>query len=202
LPEVVKMNPVQRFLLLALACIAGSLTVNGCAQAAPPEDPVVVILRDGLPVCSGFAVGPHELLTAAHCVADSTTVAYTTAEQWRDTARAFELARVMSVDPTRDIARLHAKLNFDTHYQLRRIVEGEPVASRSVFYSATTRGRVLPAEGLFRDSTLTVIPGWSGSPVLGADGRAVGVVRSCQGGIIGATKFCLPNNAVFSLVVP
>jgi hypothetical protein len=187
----------------ALGLLLLAVLMLSCAPTGgePVEDPIVVILRDGQPSCSGFAVGPHELLTAAHCVDDRREVAFVTEPQWRLSARGFSIARVLWADPDRDLARLHTKLNFSAPFRLRAPIEGEAVEARSVFYGGTTRGGLLEGAGYFRDSTLTVIPGWSGSPVLGGDGSAVGVIRSCRGGIVGAVKFCLPDNAAI-VVLP
>lgn len=198
------MNPLVRFLLLAFVCILSPFFADGCTPTTsePAEDPVVVILRDGAPACSGVAVGPHEVLTAAHCVSDVERVAYVTATEWRYSARGFQLARIDWINLDRDLARLHVEFNFAAPVKLRAPVAGEPVRARSVLFDATSSGNLLPGEGFFRDSTITVIPGWSGSPVFGDDGRVVGLVRSCRGGIVGMTKICLPDNAALSLVVP
>jgi S1-C subfamily serine protease len=196
------MNPITRFLLLAFSCLAFSIAAIACIPADPPEDPVVVILRDGLPQCSGFAIGRNEILTANHCVNDRESIAFVTAEQWRFSSNAFQTGMVVWRDDDRDLAGLRVKLNFKSPVELRELVEGEAVRARSVFYQQTSRGMMLAGDGYFRDSTITVIPGWSGSPVFGVDGKVVGLIRSCFGGFVGTIRFCYPDNAVVSLVRP
>jgi len=179
------------FALLLCACSVG---------APPPEDPVVVILRDGLPACSGFAVDAGHVLTAAHCVGDRSEVAFATASQWQHTARGFTLARVEYVDRARDIASLSSGFNFQSFLKLREPTEGESVLARSVFFNATTRGTVLAGAGFFRDTTMGIQFGWSGSPVLGGDGKVVGLVHSCLAAGEGRARGCLPLNAQITVL--
>jgi len=176
-----------RALLIALALL-------GCAPCKP-QDPIVVILRDGQPVCSGFAVGPNQVLTAAHCVGDRPDVAIVTAEQWAHTSHGFTLAHVQLVDSSRDIASLSSDHIFDVPLKMRGPVTGETVYARSIMFGEITDGNVLPGAGSFVDTTMSIIPGWSGSPVLALDGSVVGFVHSCIATVHGLHRKCLPHNA-------
>lgn len=172
-----------------VAPMAFALLLCACSMGAPrSEDSVVVILRDGFPACSGFAVDAGHMLTAAHCVADRSEVAFATASQWRHTASGFTLARVEDVDPRRDVARLSSELTFVTPFKLRELQPGEAVSARSVSFGATTEGFVLPGAGFFRDTTMGIQLGWSGAPVIGLDGMVVGLVHSCVATVRGCTR--------------
>lgn len=180
---------------MRLACVAWLLVA--CSTAEPATDPVV--LRDGLPVCSGVALDSGRILTAAHCVDDRQSIAVVTAEQWRTTAKAFSVVRVTAVDAGRDLAFLSGPVAAQVLNQ-REPMSGEVVHARSGLYQRSVSGFVLVGAGFFRDTTLSVEPGWSGSPVFAADGSLVGIVHSCVGGYIGVHKYCTPNNAAIAVM--
>lgn len=163
----------------------------GCTYVgAPVKDPVVVIMRDGLPACSGFAVAKDKVLTALHCVTQN-EVEVVTETQWSRTASASTPALVEYTDTARDIVVLSGEFNFTRLVKLRSPRVGEAVFARSVFFGAITDGNVLEGEGFFRDTTMTIARGWSGSPVYGLDGKVVGFVDGCMA----RAGVCLPDNA-------
>lgn len=175
--------------------------VEACTTSSPTE-PSVVILRDGMPECSGIAIAPQTLLTAAHCVLGldpGDSIAFVTRDKWRGTARGFDVAKIVSVDADRDLATLSSLITFLNAPEQRR--PGlETVWARSALFEQVHTGRVLPGFGFFRDTTLTIAPGWSGSPVFGADGKLVGIVHSCLGGFENGQKFCLPESGTFAVL--
>lgn len=178
--------------LLVAACVPSSQVV---------ENPVVVLMRDAHPACSAFAIGRDEMLTAAHCVAGRDGAPVVTEPQWNATAKGSVWASVVWIDTQRDVAALTSSLVFVAPLRLRSPTEGEDVhAIGAAFGWSTERGTLRPGFGRFLDTSLTVWPGWSGSPVLGSDGAAVGVLLNCLGGMRGADKFCLPDGAVMAVL--
>lgn len=181
-----------------VAPMAFALLLLGCAFADAPavRDPIVVVMRDGLPNCSGFAIERNTVLTAAHCVGDENEVDVVTEEQWRTTASASTHAVVAFRDRGRDLATLSGEFNFDMYVSFRALREREPVYSRSVYFGAMTDGNLLDGAGYFRDSDMTIAKGWSGSPVFGLDGKVVGLVHSC----VARERQCLPFNAQIAVL--
>jgi S1-C subfamily serine protease len=167
-----------------------ALMLCACSYVGSPvKDPVVVIMRDGLPACSGFAIAKDKVLTAAHCVTRN-EAEVVTETQWEKTASASTPAIVVYTDLARDILVLSGEFNFTGYVSLRPPRPNEAVYARSVYFGAITDGNVLEGDGFFRNTTMTIALGWSGSPVYGLDGKVVGFVHSCE-----ARKQCLPDNA-------
>lgn len=181
--------------------LAGLLcTGSACVDAASTHDATVVIVgfrgNTERPICGAFAVqGPRgiELLTAAHCLRDAglgDSIAYATREQWEHTAAAVSRARVTSIDTADDRATLMPEPGLDS-------IDSSPLVPDAVVSVAPgwhlTHGHVTEHVGRYFTSTLDVRPGWSGSPVLDARGRAVGIVVACEavGGV------CVPKAGIF-----
>jgi S1-C subfamily serine protease len=177
-----------------------ALLTFACAPSAPLRDPIVVVMRDGLPTCSGFAVAQNQVVTAAHCVTDMFDVEIVTAEQWQYTSNASTPAHVQYVDRQRDLAALSTEFNFDTKVTYREPIDGETVYARSVFFGAIADGNILPGIGFFRDTTISIDFGWSGSPVFGLDGKVVGFVDACRVGSGRPRAKCLPESALIGVL--
>lgn len=183
--------------------VALVLFVLGCSSGEPPNDPVVVILRDGLPECSGVAVSPNQILTVAHCVqglARGDKVAFVHRDRWQHTSAGYDDARLAFVNEDRDLAVLSSPVTFANPVEQREPVELEDVWARSALFDATSSGQLLTGYGFFRDTTVTIKPGWSGSPVFGRDGKLVGIMRSCFGGWANGHKYCLPRSGILSVL--
>lgn len=170
---------------LVLLLIAWLLA--GCAEAisSTPKSPAVVLLSSaGRPSCGAVAVAPHRLLTAAHCVSwgDEREKRYVTDAQWRRTVSYYSVAKVVAVNSSRDLAWLEtapsaSRLPF---VDVRDAVEGEAVYSIApAFEWQIHPGQIVAGAAGFAFSSLTIEHGWSGSPVLGADGKLVGIVSAC-----------------------
>lgn len=172
----------------------GTLLLASCT---PPLRSAAVRLEEPL-VCGAFAVGPRTLLTAGHCVRWQAG----TAVRWepRDIVRTLETARAVSADRERDLAWLETDATLSPVFRTRRGLEGEHVTAVSPVYDWSQSSGYLTRETYlggepdggscdgsscrgvtYWETTLTIKPGWSGSPVLGDDGAAIGVVSSCQG---------------------
>jgi S1-C subfamily serine protease len=179
-----------------------ALLLVGCAAGVPTtvDSAVAVVMRNDEPACSAFAISPHELLTASHCVGDD-TVQIVSRETWIETSDGYTEAQVVSRDEDRDVVVLQVPTTFPTFFRMREPQEGETVfAIGGMFDWRRSTGTVQPGAGFFRDSTITIKHGWSGSPVIGADGFVVGLIHSCHGNFVGAQHFCLPNNATMSVL--
>lgn len=187
--------------LRALTYALAAVVLLSCSGPSPARDPIVVILRDGLPVCSGFAVGRTQIVTAAHCLDGARTVAFATAEQWRTTAKAFTVGHVTVLDVGRDLAAFESDAEFAEPLRMRSPLLGETVTAESVMFGRQASGVVLPGLGFYRDTTISVDFGWSGSPVLGADGRVVGFVHACTGRLSEQGRIeCRPNTALIGVM--
>jgi hypothetical protein len=209
---------VIRRVVAALVALVAAFVLS-CTSGNAPKYPVAVLMRDSVvmstdgettsghiftrPACSAFAVAPHELVTAAHCLEPDQKVAkIVDRDTWNSTASGFVAMRVKSVDPVRDLAFLDSPVQF-APLRVRELDEGEHVTAVSAVYDwSKSQGAAMLALGNFRDSSLTIDFGWSGSPVLGDDGAVVGVISKCAAQYVGSLKYCLPRSAIFSLLVP
>jgi S1-C subfamily serine protease len=186
---------LRALLCFALVCCAPTLS------SLPPSSPVFALTRDGLPVCSAFAVSPTELLTSAHCVDSEGDFGVVSREVWRKTSDATKEVQIVELDEDRDIARLRIDVPLEVFFTTRKPRVGEPVtAIGAAFDWSQSRGEVLPGFGFYLDSTLSIRHGWSGSPVIGDDGKVVGIVARCVGRYVSNTHHCHPNNAQFSIL--
>lgn len=184
-----------RFLALVLFLL-------GCSHGAVrANDPIVVIQRAGEMVCSGFAISEHEIVTAAHCVEPGETVRIVTHEQYDTTASATTRAEIIYHDPNRDIAVLATPGTFSFPIHIREPVVGENVTVVSALFGwVHSDGEVLFSSGLFADTDVTIQKGWSGSPVIGFDGAAVGIVSRCMAKYEDGMAICLPHDMQFSVL--
>lgn len=165
--------------LLALALV-------GSSEPAVAQEPprvttavgAVVSITAGTAIGTGF-VTEHGILTAAHVVTDVTDV-----RVWRD-GQAYP-GRVVRTHPSLDLALVAAELPAGTRLQLDTAPDlGEPVTVVAVdpaTGTVLTRGIVsaLPTQyGVnYLQTDAAVNPGTSGGPVLGDDGRVLGLVVS------------------------
>jgi S1-C subfamily serine protease len=189
-------------LALALGAAAG-LWVSACTPATqlPAANPVAVLLRDGQPVCSAFAVSDNHMLTAAHCVRDSDNVQVVPRQLWDATGSGAIDAKVAWRDLDRDLALLETAATFQATLRFRAPVTGEGgVAIAARFNWARSSGEVLPGAGFFRDTTIDIEHGWSGSPVIARDGKVIGVIARCEGRYVGLVHVCNPDNAQISVL--
>lgn len=165
------------------------------------NDPIVVIQRAGEMVCSGFAISEHEIVTAAHCVVPDDAVRIVTHEQYDTTASGSTKAEVVYHDPDRDIAVLKTPGTFLFPIHLREPHVGETITVVSALFGwVHSDGEVLYSSGLFADTDVTIKKGWSGSPVIGFDGAAVGVVSRCMAEYTDGHAVCLPHDMQFSVL--
>lgn len=170
--------------------------------------------------CNAVAVreGPGaagvKLLTAAHCLfsaGSGADVGYNT----RDDITAFvhvggpRLARVLRVDKAHDRAEL-SPVELGDAIELGRsaLAVGAsepdgPVRTISGYYgwsslSGAVVARVWGEGGSYYITDLDVKHGWSGSPVLDARGRVVGVVISCDAHPVAVGDNCVPRSGNFA----
>lgn len=188
---------------------------------------VLILSADtGQACCSGVSVldarGHVVLLTASHCVTHKTDPddvspdAERTAEigdvlGWRSGMRVAR-AVLREYDPVRDRATLEPdELAAPLPLAARKLCErctldGERVHAVSALYDQTSAGsiigKVYAGEGAhWWESSMSVVPGWSGSPVLDDSGRVVGIVTKCNGLTLPAgarlRKTCVPGWSLF-----
>lgn len=214
-------------LTLALAsCIPGPLRVPD-----PEADAIVVLLSaepDRHPDCNAFAIAPHELATAAHCVEHRTSeeidsprtaragdmIYYVTRREWYTTALSAEPSIVTHYDRPHDFATLETSGASAPFVPLRvgslcpHCANESAVRARSALFewrshSGHLEGRAIGGLGeRWWESTIDVEPGWSGSPVFASSGVVIGVVSACRGSVVahGRTllRGCAPN---YSLLI-
>jgi hypothetical protein len=132
-------------------------------------------------VCDGIAIGPHEILTADHCLQPGQTeIAVVDQTTWYTTVRGFIIARVVHRDVGRDLVRLHTDEVLD-YTGLSGQTSG-PAALASRFES-----RQVVQDG---DRVRTVVYHTeSGAAVCAPDGRLIGVLvarddRTLQGRLV------------------
>jgi len=177
---------VTRALLAIVALVAAVSCAFGAASPA-------MRVTTASTQCGAVKVGPRLLLTAGHCVEWKTGVNAQTVplDMWLTTARAFVPGRSVRVSRADDLAWLELDdgdtMPAITH--MREGVQGEEVFAVAPVYGWTqhdgrlTRRAFQGDRGsVYWETTLTVAPGWSGSPVIArSDGALVGVVSSCHG---------------------
>lgn len=133
------------------------------------------------PSCNAFVVHGPALVTAAHCVAGvelGAPVRYI-----EPSGIGLGTAWLVELDDPADRAVLEPALSVNLVPLPAGFPPsvGDPVVSVSSFYSARSEGVVVArlSSGYF-ETSMTIIHGWSGSPVLDADGRVWGVVSQCR----------------------
>ena len=180
------------------ACAVLAVTLAGCSlPARAPQSSVVQLLCDGLPCCNAFELetprGPR-LVTAAHCVRDpAAPVSYLAYG-----AHVPRSASVESLDPLWDRAEL-------VPAQPLPALEQGPVPPLGVVWAVSgwagwraAAGQELGAGGDYTTTTLNVAPGWSGSPVLDVQGRAIGILVRCETLVDRpGAKACIPHSGIF-----
>ena len=160
----------------------------------------------GIPICSAVAVrdvsGRPVLATAAHCVTAGeprSSWRFATWLQRTFTVSDSHTAQLLSVDSRGDIATLSAEwlpAPLPRGWPPR---EGEPLHVVAAVYDwRISEGLALNS----REASFSVLPGFSGSPVIDARGAVVGLVAGCNGTKLeaGATTVttCRPGWAAFT----
>ena len=202
------------------------LCLTACTSS-PAKSPLVQVTdwpalsaRPNPAHCSGFAVFGAEgvrVLSAAHCFQQheiGDRVPIVTRDRWVHTSQGVRWASLVAADLASDVAVLlpsgEALAELDP-YPLagRDPVPGEAVRLVSGYYwtevEATVAGLYLadvegmPAEERWL-ADATIAPGWSGSAVLDAQGRVLGVVVACQAQRVRDGVRCRPGFAVFEAV--
>lgn len=190
-------------MIRALVALLVALFACACAPGYmfKSDDAFAVLNKNGKPVCSAFAVGPNQVMTAAHCVAEPGDFSIVSRELFEATSAGSATAEVDRVDADRDLAWLRTTFKFRIFLKTRAPRQDEQVTAVSALYGwKRSPGRVLPGFGIFRDTDVTIRHGWSGSPVLGLDGRAVGVVVRCWGAYVDGTHVCANHDMQFSVL--
>lgn len=141
------------------------------------------------PYCNAFAVKPGVpdpptlpvLVTAAHCVAKVKLAVGDTVRYREPSGWGLGSARVTHLDASRDYAVLELeRAEGLAALELGRApYEGAYVTSPSAFFGEAVSGQVYASGGRSFAFSGTIERGWSGSPVLDTQGRAVGVVIKC-----------------------
>lgn len=176
------------------------------------------------PCCNAFAVrdGPGlagvKLLTAAHCVFGARPgqdVTFNLRSELTGYVRYAHppphMARVLRIDRGYDRAQL-ALIELDDAQALGRAAlgcgpslppEGSVHAIAGVFEWSYLDGHALaritgPDSGSEYSTDLDVRPGWSGSPALDSQGRAIGIVISCTPELMTHGKTCQSHSGHFS----
>ncbi len=206
--------------LLLLALLVAACASDPLAPSQPRADSVVTMLRlEGPPPCVGFPeepcryadtyeprcaafalvrAGQTMLVTASHCVPDSTT-ALTPLRFLAPSGWGHGLAYLLERNVAADVAFL--ALSDPEMVTPLRVGRSPLVDERVWSYSPIYRARSV---GLVQDwlgndwfeTTQTVAKGWSGSPVLDERGDVVGVVSQCPGKVDGTVKRCAPGRVV------
>jgi hypothetical protein len=157
-----------------------------------------VLASDGTPV----------IATAAHCVMrpidpfDSSPDAPATAMRgdavwflaWHGHVPQF--GRIRLIDLDRDVALLGTTLDAPAPIGRALLCDAcsSPVHAVSALFDALSYGTIdSPRIGNFWTSTITVRPGWSGSPVF-ADGHVIGLVDAC----ISKAGVCFPGLSIIT----
>jgi hypothetical protein len=150
------------------------------------------IERSYVASCNAFAISGNRLMTAAHCVPGvepGGEVRYLSPD-----GVGHGIAILLSVNKDADLATCEA-------YGLTPLPvtsaprDGENALSVSSFYGQTSYGHVSAKLGQgFYETSLSIIKGWSGSPVLDTHGRAWGVVSRCY--TVPETGECQPGTTI------
>jgi len=219
------MTARRRYLFACLVLLASFVLALGCTHdALAPGQPraasVVSLLERtdpppciGLPEeqcryaytfephCAAFAIAKHGqtmLVTASHCVPDSATSS-TPLRFHAPSGWGHGKAYLAHRDADADVAFLTlSDPEMVTPLRVGRSpLVDERVWSYSPIYRARSAGLVMDWLGPdWFETTQSVAPGWSGSPVLDEQGAVVGVVSRCpaENGI--ASKRCSPGRVV------
>lgn len=130
------------------------------------------------PTCNGFAIPGNQLLTAAHCVKGiepGGEVRYLSPD-----GVGHGIATLLSVNEATDLAtcEAHGLTPLEVTSPPR---DGETTMAVSSYYGQTSYGKVLErlTTGYY-ETSVSIIKGWSGSPLLDTHGRVWGLVSQCH----------------------
>jgi hypothetical protein len=219
-------------LLLLFGCTSKPPIEHEPVKTSAREAASVVVLlsanRDRHPCCSAASVldlhGRVVLVTAAHCVLHKINQddPAPDADTWAHVGdRVFYVpggssaleATVSWFDAPRDRAILKpVDGEAPPPLPLRKLcdrcqLDGAPVHAVSALFEQTRSGTITGKSwagfgSRFWESDMSIIPGWSGSPVLDEAGEVVGIVAKCNGTTINAgdqiQRTCTPHWAIFT----
>ncbi len=190
------MTSTIRALALILA-VSLAFACSSPADSDPALAPVFVVMCPDIspdepphPCCTGFALD-GQVVTASHCVPDD-DARLVSRKQWLTTASDSEIGHVVARDEARDIAWLEAPVD----EQLERgapIVIDASVAALTV--SGVKHGTASGRYGIFWTTDADTLVGDSGSAVVDASGRAIGVLSRC---LTMSGKQCDPHSGIFA----
>ena len=200
--------------------LAFTAALAACADQPPssPRNPldaeraatVTILNSQGRGCCSGVSVlsndGTPVIATAAHCVmhpidpfdSESATFAMTGDAVWFMTWRGHvpQFGRIRTIDLDRDVAELVTTLDAPAPVGRALLCDACSVTVHAVsaLYNALSYGEIdAQPIGFFWTSTISVQPGWSGSPVF-VDGRVVGLIGAC----VMAEGVCFPRLSIIA----
>lgn len=128
--------------------------------------------------CNGFAIPGGLLMTAAHCVAGiepGGEVRYLSPD-----GVGHGIATLLSLNEAADLATCEAQglTPLEVTSPPR---DGETTLAVSSFYEQTSYGKVLNRLSTgYYETSVSIIKGWSGSPLLDMHGRVWGLVSQCH----------------------
>jgi V8-like Glu-specific endopeptidase len=171
-----------RFPILALCLLFScSYVVRPTTEALEIAATVRLVSRDGS--CSGVAISPHNILTAAHCYSETPMRVYDYSGDYRCTGTS------VKVDAKVDLMLLHTTCELPVSASIGMqeplmgtpiIVTGYPLGVSVVVMTDGRVGTISKKEGLSLGQQVfsaPIQPGSSGGPIW-ANGRVVGIV-SC-----------------------
>ncbi len=190
-----------------LTIVVIALWLCGCS-ATMPKHPAVALLTQDYRSCGAVAIAPHELVTASHCVDEGArrTIRYIADVDWFSAVQREYSARVVHVESSRDLAWLKTERDAPP---LPFVAIRAPVAFEHLYSIAPAHNWKRSSGWLdeqvagFLLTTVSVQPGWSGSPVFGLDGKLVAIVSAChptEDGLTGTglLRRCKPRFSILS----
>lgn len=163
--------------LLVVLCLLFSVPVQAELSQSMAQRLFIPIMCDGLPDGTGFPVAPHLLMTAGHVRCDegqATTISLDNGKTWLKEEDWF-------VNGDADVAILVVNdVKFKTIAEIREPKLGEAISGYGIPYGGLLSTGIvahLDPDSVFVFVTNIPIGGMSGSAIVGADGKVVGMVN-------------------------
>jgi len=207
--ESVLLNQLWEYLAVYTGTVKesdGNNVFRGGPAAVQQRKTSMVLLRtrgeDGEFQSTGFFIGPYGvILSTAHDLTDHSVIRAITADGKSHAVRmlkrdeAVDLA-IMKVDAVSVPFISLSDLRFDIHKKEQLFAVGNPLGVHGIVASGTVFDGMRVVNGaLLWQLEMSVYPGSSGSPVFGADGKLVGVVKG-RHRTIPAITFMIPAETV------